>query len=72
MKQKFPETLTIKQAVEYMRSEAGHYMYCEASLRRFAHKGILRHTQAGKKCKMFLYKSDIKFRLLDPYASEGV
>ena len=71
MKQSFPEILTIKQAVEFIRSVAGHYMYCEASLRRFAHMGILKFKQVDKKHKMFLFKSDIKVNLLDPYLSKG-
>ena len=71
MKQSFPEILTIKQATEYMRSVAGHYMYCEATLRRFAHQGTLRCKQVDKKHKMFLFKSDLKLKLLDPYLSQG-
>ena len=69
MKQTFPEILTIQQSVEYMHSVAGHYMYCAATLRRFAHMGILKFKQVDKKHKMFLFKSDIKLKLLDQYLS---
>ena len=71
MNQTFKEILTVRQAVEYLRSVAGHYMYCEATLRRFAHVGILKFKQVDKKHKMFLFKSDIKLKLLDPYLSKG-
>ena len=49
MNQTFKEILTVRQAVEYLRSVAGHYMYCEATLRRFAHAGILKFKQVDKK-----------------------
>ena len=69
MKRTFPEVLTIKMAMDYIRQEAGHSIYCEASLRRMAREGYLKCIQLAKKKKIFLFKSDIKLKLLDPIAA---
>lgn len=67
-KKSFPEVLPVNDAYEFIKSEAGHSMYTPATLRRYAHEGKLKYKQMGKKHKMFLFKSDIMLKLLDPDA----
>lgn len=66
IKQKWPELLSLAKAVEYLAyMNGGHRVYCEMTLRRMFQQGKLAGKQAGKGCKIFIYKSELDLILLE-------